>query len=153
GPECADRKKIITGKKPLSVANAEPWSDAPAVSSSASFASEDATATLIARMEQVPTSRWYVVARIVMGSATVFDSFNALSIASVLPILVPLWHITAPEIGFLIGASYVGQIIGALAFSWAAERYGRVPCAAAATAIYAIMSLACAGAWSFSVLL
>jgi len=98
-------------------------------------------------MEQVPTSRWYVRARIVMGSATFFDAFNALSIAFVLPILVPLWHISAPEIGLMIGASYVGQIIGALAFSWAAERYGRVPCAAAATAIYAVMSLACAGAW------
>jgi len=137
----------------LSVANAEPWSEAPAVPPSAPFASEDAAAALIVRMEQVPTSRWYVRARIVMGSATFFDAFNALSIAFVLPILVPLWHITAPEIGFIIGASYVGQIIGALAFSWAAERYGRVPCAAAATAIYAIMSLACAGAWSFSALL
>jgi MFS transporter, putative metabolite:H+ symporter len=101
----------------------------------------------------VPTSRWYVRARIVMGSATFFDAFNALSIAFVLPILVPLWHITAPEIGLMIGASYVGQIIGALAFSSAAERYGRVPCAAAATAIYALMSLACAGAWSFNSLL
>jgi putative MFS transporter len=88
-----------------------------------------------------------------MGSATFFDAFNALSIAFVLPILVPLWHITAPEIGILIGASYVGQVIGALAFSSAAERYGRVPCAAASTAIYAVMSLACAGAWSFSALL
>ncbi len=40
-----------------------------------------------------------------------------------------------------------------LAFSWAAERYGRIPCAAAATAIFAVMSLACAAAWSFNVLL
>ncbi len=134
----------------MSVANAEPWSEAPAVSS---FAPEDAATSLIIRMEQVPTSRWYIRARVIMGSATFFDAFNALSIAFVLPILVPLWHITAPEIGLMIGASYVGQIIGALAFSWAAERYGRIPCAAAATAIYAIMSLACVGAWSFSVLL
>ena len=98
-------------------------------------------------------SGWFVRARVVMGSATFFDAFNALSIAFVLPILVPLWHITAPEVGIMIGASYVGQVVGALAFSWAAERYGRVPCAAAATAIYALMSLACAGAWSFGVLL
>jgi MFS transporter, putative metabolite:H+ symporter len=138
----------------LSVASAEPRSEAPAVPSSApSSAHEDAATALIGRMEQVPTSRWYVRARIVMGSATFFDAFNALSIAFVLPILVPLWHITAPEIGLMIGASYVGQIIGALAFSSAAERYGRVPCAAAATAIYALMSLACAGAWSFNSLL
>jgi putative MFS transporter len=104
-------------------------------------------------MEQLPMSGWFVRARVVMGSATFFDAFNALSIAFVLPILVPLWHITAPEVGIMIGASYVGQVVGALAFSWAAERYGRVPCAAAATAIYALMSLACAGAWSFGVLL
>src|SRR6202035_1568372 len=90
---------------------------------------------------------------VVMGSATFFDAFNALSIAFVLPILVPLWHITPPEIGILIGASYVGQIVGALAFSWGAERYGRIPCTAAATAIYAVMSLPCAAAWSFNILL
>ncbi|HET7889783.1 MAG TPA: MFS transporter [Bradyrhizobium sp.] len=123
---------------------------APAASG---FDADQASAHLIARIEQVPTSRWFVVARIVMGSATFFDAFNALSIAFVLPILVPLWHITPPEIGIMIGASYVGQIVGALAFSWGAERYGRIPCAAAATAIYAVMSLACAAASSFNVLL
>jgi MFS transporter, putative metabolite:H+ symporter len=121
--------------------------------SPSTFDAEDAAALLIARMEQVPTSRWFVRARIVMGSATFFDAFNALSIAFVLPILVPLWHITPPDIGIMIGASYVGQIVGAFAFSWGAERYGRIPCAAAATAIYAVMSLACATAWSFNVLL
>lgn len=118
-----------------------------------SFDAENAASDLLARLEQVPASRWFVIARVVMGSATFFDAFNALSIAFVLPILVPLWHITPPEIGILIGASYVGQIIGAFAFSWGAERYGRIPCAAAATAIYAVLSLACAVAWSFNVLL
>ena len=138
----------------MSVVNAGSRAEAPAVSASAPLvASEDAAAALITRMERLPTSGWFVRARVVMGSATFFDAFNALSIAFVLPILVPLWHITAPEIGFMIGASYVGQVVGALAFSWGAERYGRVRCAAAATAIYALMSLACAGAWSFSVLL
>ncbi|SHN77047.1 MFS transporter [Bradyrhizobium erythrophlei] len=138
----------------MSVVSATSRSEASGVSPSPSdFDAEQASAGLIARMEQVPTSRWFVTARIVMGSATFFDAFNALSIAFVLPILVPLWHITPPEIGILIGASYVGQIIGALAFSWGAERYGRIPCAAAATAIYAVMSLACATAWSFNVLL
>jgi putative MFS transporter len=122
-------------------------------SSSPAFDAEAAANQLIARMEQVPTSRWFARARIVMGSATFFDAFNALSIAFVLPILVPLWHITPPDIGIMIGASYVGQIVGAFAFSWGAERYGRIPCAAAATAIYAVMSLACATAWSFNVLL
>ena len=138
----------------MPVVNAESRLEISAVPKSLTpFSSEEAAATLITRLEQVPTSRLFVHARVVMGSATFFDAFNALSIAFVLPILVPLWHVTAPEVGIMIGASYVGQVIGALAFSWAAERYGRVPCAAAATAIYALMSLACAAAWSFNILL
>ncbi|WP_216856178.1 MFS transporter [Acidisphaera sp. S103] len=110
-------------------------------------------ATLIARLEAVPTSAWHIRARIVMGSATFFDAFNALSIAFVLPILVRAWHISPPQIGVMIGASYAGQFVGALVFSWAAERWGRVPCAATATAIFAAMSLACAAAWNFDSLL
>ncbi len=110
-------------------------------------------ASLLARMERVPNSRWHVIARLTMGSATFFDAFNALSIAFVLPVLVPLWHISKPQIGMMISASYVGQVFGALLFSWAAERYGRVRCAAAATAIFAIMSLACAAAGDFNTLL
>ena len=123
------------------------------LSPAAAFVPEDAAAALTARLEQVPTSRWHIRARVIMGSATFFDAFNALSIAFVLPVLVPLWHITPPQIGLMIAASYVGQLVGALAFSWAAERWGRIPCAAAATAIFAVMSLACAAAWSFAVLL
>jgi putative MFS transporter len=144
----------VSREKDVSLASATPRSETAAASlSSSAFDAEAAASQLIARMEQVPTSRWFARARIVMGSATFFDAFNALSIAFVLPILVPLWHITPPDIGIMIGASYVGQIVGAFAFSWGAERYGRIPCAAAATAIYAVMSLACATAWSFNVLL
>ncbi|MEH2475110.1 putative MFS transporter [Nitrobacteraceae bacterium AZCC 2161] len=116
-------------------------------------AAERASAALTARMELLPNSGWQIRARVIMGSATFFDAFNALSIAFVLPVLVPLWHIAAPQIGLMIAASYVGQLIGALAFSWAAERYGRVRCAAAATAIFALMSLACAACSNFDQLL
>ncbi|HET7889426.1 MAG TPA: MFS transporter, partial [Bradyrhizobium sp.] len=134
----------------MSLADATQRSEASAGSlAQTSFDAENASSDLLGRLEQVPASRWFVIARVVMGSATFFDAFNALSIAFVLPILVPLWHITPPEIGILIGASYVGQIVGAFAFSWGAERYGRIPCAAAATAIYAVLSLASAAAWSF----
>jgi putative MFS transporter len=137
----------------LPLANASlPGADAT-ISPAPPSAPEDTASALTARLEQVPTSLWHVRARVIMGSATFFDAFNALSIAFVLPVLVPLWHIAAPQIGLMIAASYVGQLVGALAFSWAAERYGRIPCAAAATAIFAVMSLACAGAWNFNVLL
>ena len=88
-----------------------------------------------------------------MGSATFFDAFDALSLAFVLPVLVRLWGISAVEIGWLIAAGYLGQFVGALVFGGLAERYGRVPSAAGATALMSVMSLACALAGNLPTLL
>jgi putative MFS transporter len=108
---------------------------------------------LIARLERVPFSRWHLRARIIMGSATFFDAFDALSLAFVLPVLVRLWGISAVQIGWLISAGYLGQFVGALLFGALAERYGRIRSAAGATALMSVMSLACALAGNFPALL
>src|SRR5947199_9212723 len=94
---------------------------------------------LIARLESVPFSRWHAKARIVVGSATFFDAFNALALAFALPVLIRLWHISPAQSGFLISASYVGQLIGALLFSWLAEKFGRVRSAASATDVISVV--------------
>ncbi|MBW8834273.1 MAG: MFS transporter, partial [Burkholderia sp.] len=101
----------------------------------------------------VPFSRWHTKARIIVGSATFFDAFDALSIAFVLPVLIGLWHIEPLEIGVLIGASYIGQFIGALTFGWYAERRGRIRSVTIAIAIMSVMSMGCALSGSFAVLL
>jgi putative MFS transporter len=110
-------------------------------------------ASLLTRMEQVPFSRWHMKARLVMGSATFFDAFNALSLAFALPILIRLWHISPKQSGLLISASYVGQLAGALVFSALAERVGRIRGTTAAIAIMSIMSFGCAMAGNFPTLL
>lgn len=114
---------------------------------------ETEAARLIARIEAVPFCRWHARPRIAMGSATFFDAFNSLSLAFALPILIRLWHISPREIGILIAAGYVGQLAGALLFSSLAEKYGRVRSAAAAVAILSVMTLACAVAGNFTMLL
>lgn len=108
---------------------------------------------LIARLERAPFSRWHLRARLIMGSATFFDAFDALSLAFVLPVLVRLWDITPVQIGWLISVGYLGQFVGALLFGGLAERYGRVRSAAGATALMSVMSLACALAGNFPALL
>ncbi len=108
---------------------------------------------LLARMEAVPFTRWHAKARIVMGSATFFDAFNALSLAFALPILIKLWHITPAESGVLIGTSYIGQLAGAIVFSWLAEKFGRVPSASWAVTLMSVMSIACMFSGSFTGLL
>ena len=109
-------------------------------------------ASLLIRMEQVPFSRWHANARIVMGSATFFDAFNALSLAFALPTLIRLWHISPEQIGLLISASYVGQLAGALVFSALAEKVGRIRGTTAAVAIMSVMSFGCAMAGNFPAL-
>jgi putative MFS transporter len=109
--------------------------------------------SLLLRMEQVPFSSWHRNARLVMGSATFFDAFNALSLAFALPTLIRLWHISPKQSGLLISASYVGQLAGALVFSALAEKVGRIRGTTAAIAIMSAMSFGCALAGNFPALL
>ncbi len=111
------------------------------------------TQDLVARLERVPFSRWHLRARIIVGSATFFDAFDALSLAFVLPVLVRQWRMTPAEIGWLIAIGYLGQFAGALLFGGLAERYGRVRSVAGATALMSVMSIACAMSGSFASLL
>ena len=110
-------------------------------------------AELITRLESVPFSRWHLRARVIMGSATFFDAFDALSIAFVLPVLVRQWEISSTQIGWLISVGYLGQFAGALLFGGLAERYGRVRSAAGATFLMSVMTLVCAATGSFPALL
>ena len=112
-----------------------------------------AAAELVARLERVPFTRWHMRARLIIGSATFFDAFDALSLAFVLPILIGLWHMSPRQVGYLIAASYVGQLLGALLFSWLAEKFGRIRSAASAIFVMSALSLACAVAGSFPALL
>jgi hypothetical protein len=82
------------------------------------------SAELIARIESVPFSRWHIRPRVIMGSATFFDAFTALSLASATPVLVQLWGLTLTQVGYLLAASYIGQFAGALIFGWLGERIG-----------------------------
>src|SRR5215470_12838557 len=119
----------------------------------------DTTATrasvddIVARLERLPTSWWQVKARIIVGVATFFDAFDALVIASILPVIVPLWKLTPPQIGLMISAGFAGQLLGALLFGFMAERYGRMPAMIWSIALFAVMSLVCAFAWDYNSLL
>jgi putative MFS transporter len=124
------------------------------LSSTAALQSEAIhAASLIARLESVPFCRWHLRARVVVGSATFFDAFDALSLAFVLPVLVRQWGITPAQIGWLIATGYLGQFAGALIFGALAEKYGRIRSAAGATAVMSVMSLACAATGDFQTLL
>ncbi len=112
----------------------------------------DRASSLLTRMESVPFSRWHLKPRIIMGSATFFDAFDALSLAFVLPVLIGMWSLSPAQIGLLIGSGYIGQAIGAIFFGWLAERRGRVYSAKWTVLLMSVMSIACVFSGNFMAL-
>src|SRR6202158_4731595 len=108
---------------------------------------------IVARIERLPTSWWQIRTRIIVGAATFFDAFDALAIASVLPVIAPLWKLAPQQIGWLISAGFLGQLLVALVFGWVAERHGRITAMIWSIALFSVMSLVCALAWDYNSLL
>jgi MFS transporter, putative metabolite:H+ symporter len=104
---------------------------------------------ILARIERLPLSAWQIRTRIVVGTATFFDAFDALAITYVLPAVVPAWHLTPRAISWLISAGFVGQLVGALVGGALAERIGRRPMIIAAVLWFGVFSLACGWAWNY----
>jgi putative MFS transporter len=99
---------------------------------------------IAARLERLPLSRWHNKMRLIVGSTNFSDAFDALTIAYVLPALIPMWHLQSSEIGALISIGYLGQAAGGLMSGWFADRYGRVPVMVANIILFSLMSFACA---------
>src|SRR5215471_18062103 len=108
---------------------------------------------ILARIERLPLSSWQIRTRIIVGTATFFDAFDALSITYVLPAVVPAWKLTPGAIGWLISAGFLGQLVGALIGGALAERVGRRPVIVAAVLWFGLFSLACGWAWNYESLL
>src|SRR5471030_3171398 len=106
-----------------------------------------------ARMERLPFSRFHFRILSVIGACSFFDAFDSLTLSYVLPVLVTLWHFTPADTGLMISTGYVGQMLGAWGFSWAAERIGRLRALQWTVAVLATLAGACAFAGSFPVLL
>jgi MFS transporter, putative metabolite:H+ symporter len=85
----------------------------------------------------------------IAGIAHFSDAFDSLAIAFVLPVLVGVWSIGPTEIGFLISAGYVGQMLGAIIFGWIAEKYGRRTSLRWTVTVISVFSIACAFSWNY----
>ncbi len=119
----------------------------------ASDAMAEQSGRLIARLERLPIAGTLVWTRVVVGTATFFDGYTTLAIAFVLPVLARQWQLSPGQIGWIISSGYVGQLLGALACSWLAERYGRLKVLTGTIVIYTAMSLLCIFSWSAGALM
>src|SRR5579872_1477427 len=93
---------------------------------------------IAARIERLPLSSWQVRARLIVGTATFFDAFDALAIAYVLPVVMLAWRLSPQQAGLLISGGFFGQLFGALFFGWFAERFGRLKSLMASIALFGV---------------
>jgi MFS transporter, putative metabolite:H+ symporter len=107
---------------------------------------------IAARMERLPHSPWHNKVRLIIGTVNFSDAFDALTVAYVLPVLLPLWHMSMAQAGLLISMGYLGQVIGGFGSGWLGERMGRIPLAVANIILFSLFSLACIFAQSYAAL-
>lgn len=99
------------------------------------------TASVTARIERLPASRWHVKVRSLIGAVTFFEAFNQLLIASALPQLIKLWHLTPGQSTFLVTSGSIGMLLGALLAGWLGDRIGRVRLVVIGTALTGVTGL------------
>lgn len=109
--------------------------------------------SIITGVEQLPFSRWHLKMRAIIGTATFFDGLDGVSVGYVLPALIGAWHLDSAQIGWIISIGFVGQAIGALIAGWCAEVIGRVKALQLMTLLMGVLSIGCAMAHSYDVLL
>ena len=107
---------------------------------------------VVARLERLPYCSWHLKMRLIICTAWFFDAFDSIAIAVVLPPLIGMWHLVPQQIGPLIGIGFLGQLVGAIAFGWIAEKWGRRSSMLATLLIFSLGALACAAATSYAML-
>jgi putative MFS transporter len=85
-------------------------------------------------------------APILLGLIMLFDSWDAIAIAYVMPSIAKEWALGPTAMGALISSGYVGQFFGAILLSALAERVGRMPVFLATVAAMGLLAIASAAA-------
>lgn len=108
---------------------------------------------LIARLDRIPFSRAHIKIASILGLGTFFDAYDALAISTALTVIFRTLHIGFVNTGILIGASYIGQFIGAVFAGALSERYGRKTVFMTALFIFGVFSIGTALSWNYESLL
>ncbi len=106
-----------------------------------------------AELDALKSRRLRIVVPVLMGVIMLFDSWDGIAIAFVLPGLLSEWKISPLLTGTLISAGYAGQFIGAMSLGMLAERFGRMPVFNLAVVWMCVLALGCAFASSLETLM
>lgn len=103
----------------------------------------EAQAEIGARLERLPITRNVWWARNIIGAATFFDGYTVIAIAYAMPVLTKEWQLSPAQIGMILSAGYLGQLLGSVFFGWLAERIGRLHVLLFTILLFVSMDVAC----------
>ncbi len=112
-------------------------------------ADEAAVGDVLDGLKTVRHNYW---APALLGFVMLFDSWDSIAMALVIPSISQEWGLDPLQMGVLISASYIGQFIGAVSLGAVAERYGRLPVIQLTVILMCVSALACAFATSADML-
>ncbi len=81
--------------------------------------------SIAARLDRLPWTPFHTRVTLALGIGWLLDAFEVNVIGSVLGVIKTLWHLTNTEASALVAVWLIGIMIGALAFGYLADRYGR----------------------------
>src|ERR1700722_938881 len=79
---------------------------------------------LSARLQRLPTTRYTCALVLLLAGALIVEAFDIGSLSVILPILKPLMHLSALQVGMLAASSAVGITIGMIPAGLLADRFG-----------------------------
>jgi MFS family permease len=82
--------------------------------------------TLAARLERLPMTPYLWALVLVAGGAWFVESLSIGATGVILPVLKPLWHLTAGQVGLLAVSSTIGVVVGLIPAGRIGDHIGRV---------------------------
>ncbi|MEV8378997.1 MFS transporter [Kribbella sp. NPDC056861] len=99
------------------------------------------TSEIAGRIERLPSSRWHLLVRLLIGAATLFDGFDQLLVSYAMPLLRREWQLDQQQVTLLITVGGLGMLIGAVVAGLLADRIGRVRVLMLCIFVYSATSL------------
>lgn len=88
-------------------------------------------------VDNSPMGRFQITLLVLCGLCLIIDGFDVQAMGYVAPAIIGEWHIAKAELGPVFGASLFGMLIGSLAFTVVADKFGRRPVLIACTFFFA----------------
>jgi len=115
------------------------------------MSAREITTDIPGRMDRLPWSRFHLLVVVALGITWVLDGLEVTIVGSIGPILKDkqTLALTDQDIGSVAAGYVAGAVVGALAFGWLTDRFGRRLIFNVTLGIYLTGKLCSACAWNF----